>query len=291
MKHLIGPAIFLLILSAGIFLVPSESDPPVEFVASPPVTEPLPEVETISEPPDINKDFIPEFTGLPSFDELYPDEIKTPDPRNLLDLSDNGIFRRSEAVAKNNETWLIMTESGGTYSLESAKASVKNLNSVSWPGEEPDAKVAFNTSGKAQIAFRNLAGLKPGKITTLFRSNDGVSFEMADGFKADFKLGENLYTLRTSKGLTADGIKVAVLVLESEDGSQVIHQVYHSEMDRYDIIGNLLWAGDMDGDGKLDLYFDEFNEKGVLYTELHLSSHARGTDLVKKVASFSVAGC
>ena len=73
--------------------------------------------------------------------------------------------------------------------------------------------------------------------------------------------------------------------------SQVIKQTYHVPSDERDIVGSLLWAGDLDGDGKLDLYFDEFNEKGFTATELHLSSLAKSGELVKLAASFGMAGC
>jgi len=168
------------------------------------------------------------------------------------------------------------------------------LKTNSWPGDELDAKLSFNVTGEPQLAFRNISGLKPGKMVTLFRSHgdsNDFSLQMADTFNVNFTLGNEYYTLRTSKGLTKDGTKVAVLVLESNDITQVIKQIYHSDRDDKDIIGNLLWAGDMDGDGKLDLYFDEFNEKGGTLTELHLSSQAESDDLVKKVADFGLAGC
>ena len=49
--------------------------------------------------------------------------------------------------------------------------------------------------------------------------------------------------------------------------------------------------GDLDNDGKLDLYFDEFNEKGYFGVSLYLSSEAEKGKLVKVVATFGTAGC
>ena len=53
----------------------------------------------------------------------------------------------------------------------------------------------------------------------------------------------------------------------------------------------LLWAGDIDRDGKLDLYFDQFNEKGFFGVDLYLSSLAADGDLLGLAAGFGSAGC
>lgn len=239
-------------------------------------------------------DFIPEFTNLPNFEDLK----YTKPTGKLIELLDDGIYRRSEVGAKNGESWMVLIENKGELTFYPRKAKVRQLKTVSWPGEERDARLSFNVFGTKIIALKDIKAVKPGPVTTLFHlkrwaeSEDGSpdSVEISDGFRREYTLGSNDFVLRTSRGLTSDDTKVAVLILESNGTIQIIKQIRHFGGDR-DIFGDLLWVGDMDGDGKLDLYFDEFNEKGFSYTELHLSSQADQGKLVGLAADFGMAGC
>lgn len=248
----------------------------------------------------VEDDFVPEFHGLPTFDELFPDEPVTKVPEEkLIEIFDDGVYRQDEVVAKNGESWLVLVKKASTFSLQRSTALVKKRKTVSWPGDEPDAKLSFNVSGKPIFALKNIRGLQPGSVTTLFQRgvwedserSESANEELSDGYRREFFLHDNRYILRTSLGITKDGTKVAVLVLELNGVSQVIVQKYHEQSDDRDIIGSLLWAGDLDIDGKLDLYFDDFNEKGAVGTELHLSTYATPSTLVGLAASFGTAGC
>lgn len=248
----------------------------------------------------VENDFAPEFRDLPTFDELFPDEsVAKVSQERLIEIFDDGIYRQDEVVAKNGESWLTLVKKPDSLYLQRTTASVKKLKTVSWPGDEPDAKLSFNVSGKPIIALKNIHGLQPGPVTTLFQrrvwqdseNSESANEELSDGYRREFFLNDNKYILRTSRGITTDGTKVAVLVLELNGISQVIVQKYHVPSDDRDIIGSLLWAGDIDRDGKLDLYLDDFNEKGAVGTELHLSSYATSINLVGLAASFGTAGC
>ncbi len=250
--------------------------------------------------PQLPDDFVPEFRDLPTFRELFPDEpVVRESDEKLIDILDDGIYRRDEVVAKNGESWLVLVKSVNKFHLRLSTAKVKKLKTVSWPGDVPDAKLSFKVAGKPVMALKDIRGLKPGPVATLFQrrvweesdENGSQNEELSTGYRREFILNDNKYVLRTSLGLTKDNVKVAVLVLELNGVNQVLVQKYHIESDDRDIIGSLLWAGDLDGDGKLDLYFDDFNEKGSIGTELHLSSYASTDKLVGLAASFGTAGC
>ena len=53
----------------------------------------------------------------------------------------------------------------------------------------------------------------------------------------------------------------------------------------------LLWAGDLDRDGKLDLYVSVTQHYNVSERKLFLSSQADEGQLVKEVADFVTSGC
>lgn len=236
-----------------------------------------------------------EFTDLPDLDE---DEPSPPDG-SLIEMFEGGIYRRSEIYVKNGQSWLVLAKSErGEYTLTAATASVKLPNSISWPGDEKDAQLSFKTNRRIVFAIRGIDGITSGPATTLFDQPDSVNIEghsateeLSDGYKREFVLGPSSTTLRTSRGVSKDGTKLAVLVIESQGSRQVIKRVYHVPTDNRDIIGSLHWAGDIDRDGKLDLYISEFNEKGYTRTELYLSSHAKPGDLVGLAAVFAASGC
>ncbi len=53
----------------------------------------------------------------------------------------------------------------------------------------------------------------------------------------------------------------------------------------------VLWAGDLDGDGRLDLVLDESDHYNVTVTALFLSSEAAPGALVRRVARHETTGC
>jgi hypothetical protein len=235
-----------------------------------------------------------EFSDLPEFD-TFLDQITS---GKLVDISHRqGLYRESEVVATTGEKWLVLTQRGGRYSLVTALASVRKLRSSSYPGDENDARLTFSNIERPVFAVRDLKSVRPGGVTTLYERPSDREIDrrnlpidpMKTGFKRDFNLGDDWYTLRVSRGKTAAGTTVGALVLEKDDVHQVIAQNYHDGSG--EIIGELRWVGDLDRDGKLDLYFDEFNEKGYYRVSLYLSSAAAAGNLVKRVAEFSTAGC
>ncbi|MGQ0543141.1 MAG: hypothetical protein ACT4O9_15055, partial [Blastocatellia bacterium] len=251
-RLLLGFLVFVVTFLIGYFVVPDfqttiEDQTPSQMVER--VTQlnanfapvvPLPRDE----------DFVPEFRDLPNFDDLEFDQPIG----EVIDILEDGIYRQSEVVARNGESWLVLVKQYGNYSLINSKASVKKLKSISWPGEEHDAKLSFSGKGKPFIAFRKIRGLKQGLVITVFHkplwgeNSDGKPEfeELADGYNHRFELDSKIYTLRTSKGMTHDGTKVAVLVLDFGGKSQVIKKTHHVPTDDRDIMGSLLWSGDLD---------------------------------------------
>ena len=61
--------------------------------------------------------------------------------------------------------------------------------------------------------------------------------------------------------------------------------------DRDDGHPALLWAGDLDGDGRLDLVLDESDHYNVTETTLYLSSTAAPGALVGRAGRHRTTGC
>jgi hypothetical protein len=230
--------------------------------------------------PPVVDGFVPEFISLENLGDVKGTRGR------IFDIYEDGIYPDSDHIAKNREEWFVLTENDGVYSLKKSRASVKLSSGPGWYDDVPNVDLSFPLKGVQMFAVRDIPGLVPGSVDTL-HWDDGTDEnieEIADGYRREFVLNGQRYILRTSRGLTLDGTKAAVLVLELNGRSQVIKQIYHSSQGERSIIGNLLWAGDLDGDGKLDIYFREFMEKCGTYVELHLSSRAENGDFVALAA-------
>jgi hypothetical protein len=71
----------------------------------------------------------------------------------------------------------------------------------------------------------------------------------------------------------------------------VITQKLSSTTEQDAATWQLLWAGDLDGDGKLDLLFDLSTHSGAGARRLFLSSAARKGEAVREVAVLETTGC
>ena len=78
-------------------------------------------------------------------------------------------------------------------------------------------------------------------------------------------------------------------MLETGNIKQIVHFVHFAEGN---YVGSLYWVGDLDRDGKLDLFMDFYGyEKGGYKSGLFLSSVAEKGNLVKKFEYFILGGC
>lgn len=237
-------------------------------------------------------DFYPEFRDLPDFASI--DSVRP--TGKLIDVAESdGLYRESEVIARSGERWLGLFTLYHAHALIYTRTKVARLRTKSYPGDEYDAKLTFDKPRLPLFVIKDIRGIKAGLVNTVYPIDswlrDTAIEGLESGYRREFNLMNDSFTLRVSTGVTKDATNVAVLVLEFRGVTQVVKQLPHSPTDEKDIIGSLLWAGDLDGDSSPDLYFDEFNEKGYSRTELHLSSHAETGALVKLVATFGTAGC
>lgn len=248
-------------------------------------------------------DFVPEFVDLPSFDELSNGLRNADRLRNkLIDVGEFMTaenpwpsYSRSELELRSGETWLGLYATQGKMRLVETKVSRLPRRGYIGPGDQLYDWLEYERKGELIFLAKGIRRLRPGDVTTLFRTqnaDDRVSLDI--GFRQTFELADKTYVLRVTTGLQRDGGKVNVLVIESEGRSQIVtFSLYYKDHNTlYNSIGELLWAGDIDRDGRLDLYFSDFGyEKGGFGSNLYLSSPASGERLVEYVAGFSSAGC
>ncbi len=249
--------------------------------------------EETSKPKDEDS-FKPEIFGIIDVWELEDPKFKV----KLMDISETGNnFQKEEIEAKSGETWLGLFNENSKYQLLNTKIEIHPERRPDF-GRKNSITIGLNKKTEPVFLLKNAKKLKQGEVKTLYRrpSYDeaerlGIELKsMGRGFIQEFEFEGRKYTFRVKEGSTKSNEKILALVLEIEKTSQIIHFIYYHESGDY--VGNLLWVGDIDHDGKLDLYMDEYNyEKGGFGSSLFLSSEAEKGKLVKIVASFGTSGC
>ena len=137
--------------------------------------------------------------------------------------------------------------------------------------------------------MRGVEGLKNGPVATSFVGDPTKSLE--PGQAIPLKLGKRKYTLSVSGKFYEDSSvkSVAEYKLVLSDG--VRSQVIASAKDCNDAHPRLIWAGDLDGDGRLDLLVNASNHYNVSNRVLWVSRGTSQATIVRSVAKFYTSGC
>lgn len=214
----------------------------------------------------------------------------------LIDMLEYGDgFRKEEVLAKSGETWLGLFKEKDKFVLQATKVKVSPERR---PNYANDVMLKLDKSSKPKFLLKNAGKLRTGEVATLFsrptseeiQESDAEYESMKKDFIREFHLKNQKYTFRVKNGLTESGDKVLILFLESGNKTQII--TIDSFFEEGDFVGDLLWVGDLDRDGKLDFYMNyNSHEKGGYGASLFLSSEAEKDKLVKEVAYFGTLGC
>jgi hypothetical protein len=215
-------------------------------------------------------------------------------------LLETGEFHGNEVKARSGEQWLGLYVTGkrsflrlSTIRIDPVEDPVVDPETDKWTGKR--VSISNRTSGPVFLV-RGIERLKQGNVTTLY---DGLGGYRGEGLKP-----EDVVTLKLNRAdyqLLLKGRQVPVPYSKSETrlhNARLVLKVGKSEQTLYslkdkpeDAIWTLIWAGDLDQDGKLDLYLDLAWHYNISQRTLFLSSHAEKGKLVKKVAEFVTSGC
>ncbi|HZH91088.1 MAG TPA: hypothetical protein VEX70_10790 [Pyrinomonadaceae bacterium] len=207
-----------------------------------------------------------------------------------IHLIETGEFHGGEITAKSGERWLGLFPTSGGFSLLPATLKVDMVNDPivdENPKVKTGKKVSVNRARKPLFLLKGADFLRANAVRTIFTGDEN---NLVNGQSVDLRLGGKNYNLKVvSNDPTPVNHVVAnsKLILSSGAKSQVIFSVEVPD----DGAWSLLWAGDLDGDGKLDLYMDLHNKYNSSERRLFLSSPASRGNLVKEVAEFRTVGC
>ena len=186
-----------------------------------------------------------------------------------------------EITAETNEVWLGLypTKSGYTLMPSTVRVdafydptigddeNVMGATRVSVPGQNPPL-----------FLIKGLDSLKAGMVKTLFSGR--LPLESSLEFTLD---NESTYTIAAFGGLKSNSVSVDYKVeLVKGSRSQVICSFDMANA----AVSYLLWAGDVDRDGELDLLIDSICDYSASGPALFLSSLAEQGNLLQKAAQF-----
>jgi hypothetical protein len=211
-------------------------------------------------------------------------------------LLETGEFHGDEVTAASGGGWLALLAYGSHDALEAVGIEVTTVrDGILDPDEGPFTGKKVTLDGAQAgtdpvLLVRGLPRLEP-RPDVLRAEIDTASWPTSlwTVRRVQFVLGGQRYTLRVTPSDPAQPLTDRSEVL-LDDGitTQLLHPM---PRDPSDAAWELLWAGDLDGDGRLDLYMNLSHHDNMTHQMLFLSTAAGAGDLVGLVAEFTTTGC
>lgn len=214
-------------------------------------------------------------------------------PAPHIQLLETGDFHGEEVKARTGERWLGLHVSDHGSLLLSYRIKVEAVHDgIVDEDEEQKTGKAVSVDLPLQPSFlvKGAVELREGPVTTVVDGDTPLEKAMP----ISLIIAEHTYVLKiggnqekekcTEQALPEN----ATLVLVSGNTAQVLYSLKECGSDPG---WSLLWAGDLDRDGKLDLYVNVNQHYNVSEKKLFLSSRAAKGQLVKEVTGFVTTGC
>lgn len=226
-------------------------------------------------------------------------------------LQPPGTFHAGETVARDGEAWLALRVDGGAARLEPVTLRVERVvdEMLDGPGERSGESVRARDGADALVFVRG-AGLRAGAVP-IARLGAGEPWSTQTAQRIEF--GGVAHELRTvcaaraaaaaggstGHGDRADAADAIDCRVELARGStvQTLARMAGYRDDTGTLAAgdeaplSLLFAGDLDGDGRLDLILDLSHHYNVRRPTLLMSRPAAPGDLLHVAASHEATGC
>ena len=192
-----------------------------------------------------------------------------------------GSYHGDEVDAKDGEQWSAIIIDGQETILSESRLNIEPVYDPVLDDENGKSGKKVAVKGGGNVPLFLVKGLKMEgdniKIPTSFSKPQILK----DGDLINLSINDSSRVL-----LTVTGTKVEI----SMNGvRQAIGSVY-SEMNETSL--SLVWAGDLDGDGRVDLILNDISHYNTIINfRLFLSSEAGPNKIIKEVASFRAVGC
>ncbi len=218
--------------------------------------------------------------------------------RRHIQLLEMGEFHGEEVTARSGEKWLGLYQTDPDSVLLPYRLKIENIydDLIDFEkGQLTGKRVDVNSPLKPLFLLKGATMLKEGPVTTVYSAPPDYEKSLEKSSPTNLKLNSTSYVLTVTSLDGAPGKcretafpPEARLVLGSGDSQQIL---YSLDGCGNDPVWYLLWAGDLDQDGKLDLYVNVTQHYNVSEKRLFLSSQASEGELVREVAEFITSGC
>lgn len=219
-------------------------------------------------------------------------------------LQQPGTFHGDETVARDGERWLGLRTVGADAALVETTVHVQAVEDEmvdEAPGELTGRQVS-SVDGDTIVVFLRGSGLRAGRVERavvepwkdeLPLSQPFVLTFRGDAFRIEIQCASEPHVRHSGQEQYA-----CAVMLRGPNGSQRLAQWtgYYKSGSDVMTVGDaasqqLLFAGDLDGDGRLDLIYDTSDHYNVSRPTLFLSSHAIHGALLGEVAHQVATGC
>ena len=213
-------------------------------------------------------------------------------------LQPPGMFHDGEAVARHGERWLALRLHEGDASLRMARLRVKRVFDVITDAEGEATGQEIDSDVGDVVTYLRGPGLHAGTVIAATIEDQSDAGPIAQ----TLSLGDRRYRIATrceadkvTEGVFACGIDL----IEGERRQRLVEMngqsFDHSGDGRLqlgdDASPHVIFAGDLDRDGRLDLIFDTSDHYNRSHPVLFLSGAAEGDELLHAVAEHDAVGC
>lgn len=225
-------------------------------------------------------------------------------------LQPPGTFHDGESSARNGERWLALHAGDGGAHLSVSRLRVKTVfDPIADADSEKTGRDIGSNDGADVVTYLRGPGLHAGPITVA-----KVEFAATGPLPGQrLRLGDRVYRILTrctdaAMNDTHDGMTYRCRIVLSEDGpggdvergprQTLVDMPGSSALSDSpeialgdDASPHVLFAGDLDRDGRLDLIFETSDHYNLSHPVLFLSGAAEGDELLHAVAEFDAVGC
>ncbi len=209
--------------------------------------------------------------------------------RPKIEILQPGVFHGGEVAAKSGERWTGLVKVGSQFRWRETTLRVRAVHDEIGDAAGENTGQEVSVPGPTPLFLvRGLGRLAGHKVTPVFQNEEPQEFPKDDEWKLPFGGSTALLRIinRPPDG-QYDATRTTFLILQIGDQIQTLYRWEGGLDDQH---CELQWAGDLDGDGKLDLVMNLSDHYNKSELTLFLSAGAGGY-LVKKVSSFCTVGC
>jgi len=220
----------------------------------------------------------------------------SPAPELYPLISETGMYHGDEWQGRPGDQWLGLYATKTGFELRKTLVTIEAVEDAILDG--PDEKTGKKISApdnNVLFLFQDIPNLNTGVTLTTFNGSHTMGLNASLNLRLSGPTQSmNSYWLSTSG--TRDGIEGIEgysfnLIQRDENGEEIAQTLIELDSAYEDGIPEVLWAGDLDRDGKLDLIADITDHYNVRHIVLYLSSYADDGELVGIAAELRATGC